>query len=473
MLASHPPDVPMYLDFYGLKAPPFSLSPSPRFLFLGEEHGGALAFLTYGIREKKGFILLTGEVGTGKTTLLQALFSNLGPDVLCAHLSNPILKVKDLFIILARTVFQEDDRFRSKAEFFFAFQDFLKACHRQQKTFLLVIDEAHKISFRLLEEIRLLSNMETAENNVMSICLVGQPELNHKLSRPEFLPVLQRIGMRYHLKPLDLRATRSYVETRLKEAGAAGEIFAQEAIKVIQECSRGYPRVINVLAENALLLGYARYSKKVSADVIRECHEEMQVSPAPPDKAVAEPKPVKSRIEPVRSTRRRGMRWAFAAAFVLIFALAAFLSREGVLEDVNIELKDRGVLPTAPANLAAPLPSFVKNPDEARPVQLEVPEHRPSSEPSDVSVVGRQDQPVARAVVEPKAPEPEAAPKPPPRTVKVRAGDTLKKLTMAIYGRADREILQFVKEANPGLSDTNRIFVKQVLIFPPSEEKSR
>ena len=273
----------MYLSFYGLKEPPFSLSPSPRFFFLGEEHKEALAFLTYGILERKGFILLTGEAGTGKTTVLQALLSSLGSDVVCACISNPILTVKDLFITVARAAFQEKARFRSKAEFLFAFERFLKACHRQQKTFLLVVDEAHKIPFRLLEEIRLLSNMEAVEKSAMSVCLAGQPELNHKLSRPELLPVFQRISMRYRLMPLERQATRTYVETRLKAAGAETEIFTPKAVEVIHERSLGYPRVINALAENALRLGYARHSKEITADMIRECRQEMQVSPSPTD----------------------------------------------------------------------------------------------------------------------------------------------------------------------------------------------
>ena len=460
----------MDLNFYGLKEPPFSLSTSPRFFFQGEEHKEALAFLNYGIRERRGFILLTGEAGTGKTTLLQALFASLGSDVLCAHISNPSLKAKDFFIILSRAIFQEKGGFRSKAEFLFAFERFLKACQRQGKTFLLVIDEAHKISFRVLEEIRLLSNMESTEKSAMSICLVGQPELNHKLSRPEFLPVLQRISMRYRLQPLELEATRSYVETRLKEAGAEREIFTPEAVRVIHECSRGYPRGINVLAENALLLGYARHRKKILAGMIRECHREMEVAPARPDKVVVAPKPLTPQIEPLRPSRRGDLRWAFATAFVLLLALSAFLWREGVLNDIGAVLKARGVLPAATAKLDGPSVPSLKKPDEVQLVRLGVPEHHAISKPSDVFVVKHEDEPVEPALVAPASPEPEAAPKDGSRTVKVKAGDTLRKLATAIYGRTDLEVLQFIKEANPALSDTDRILLGQVLIFPPIQD---
>ena len=312
----------MYPEFYNLKEKPFNLTPSPRFLYLGESHGEALNMLKYGVMERKGFILLTGEIGTGKTTMIQALLSTLDDSVHCIHISNPLLSLGEFMDYLAFSTFRRKIHFRSKAEFLVEFEEFLRGCLRSQTNVILIIDEAQKLSFELLEEIRLLSNMETGDEKLINIFLVGQPELNEKLREVQYLPLLQRISMRYHLSPLDLDETRSYVATRLRIAGAPKreEVFSKGAIKALHQYAHGYPRVINILADNAMLLGYSRATKPITPHMVQKCYEDMSLqSSLPKDRReISEP------YEPKIRGRTLGSFLKWAALLCFIGALVAF-----------------------------------------------------------------------------------------------------------------------------------------------------
>jgi type II secretory pathway predicted ATPase ExeA len=319
----------MYTAFYGLKEKPFDLTPSSRFLYLGESHREALNMLKYGVMERKGFILLTGEIGTGKTTMIEALLSTLDDSVRCIHLSNPLLSLEEFMDYLAFSAFKKKVHFRSKADFLVEFEEFLGECLRNQTNVILIIDEAQKLSFELLEEIRLLSNMQTGDEKLINIFLVGQPELNDKLREQRCLPLLQRISIRYHIPPLDLEGTRGYVATRLEIAGAKdpGSIFSTSAVKKIHGYSQGYPRMINILADNALVLGYSQGKKSITASMVKQCHEEMRLDDAVPKRArkvFDAPR--------VRKTRQfyiaRYWKWA-AVAGTLILIYAAGLGERG------------------------------------------------------------------------------------------------------------------------------------------------
>jgi type II secretory pathway predicted ATPase ExeA len=312
----------MYTEFYNLKEKPFNLTPSSRFLYLGESHGEALNMLKYGVMERKGFILLTGEIGTGKTTLIQALMRTLDDSVHCIHLSNPLLSPGEFMDYLAFSAFKKKVHFRSKADFLVEFEEFLGECLRNQTNVILIIDEAQKLSFEVLEEIRLLSNMETGDEKLINIFLVGQPELNEKLGQPQCMALLQRISMRYHIKPLDLEETRDYVTTRLRVAGApkGDEVFSKSAVRAIHQYAHGYPRVINILADNALLLGYSRATKPITPTMVQKCYEDMSLeSSLPKDRqAIAGPH------EPEKRELTRGSFWMWAVALCFIGALVAF-----------------------------------------------------------------------------------------------------------------------------------------------------
>jgi type II secretory pathway predicted ATPase ExeA len=319
----------VYTDFYNLKEAPFKLTPSPRFLYLGKSHEEALALLTYGVMERKGFILLTGDVGTGKTTMIRALLSNLDSSVQCISLPNPLLSPKDFMDYLAFSAFKKRVHFRSRAAFLLEFEGFLRECLHHQKNFILIIDEAQRLSFALLEEIRLLSNMEYANEKLMNIFLVGQPELNGKLSEPRCQGLLERISNRYHIPPLDFEGTRGYLATRLKIAGAKreDEIFSKGAVDAIHHYSLGYPRVINILADNSLLLGYSEGKRTITAPMVTQCYEDMSLKDAFPKNGGRTPEPYETKkVGKIHA----GRLWKWAAALFLMVALVAMgMSQRG------------------------------------------------------------------------------------------------------------------------------------------------
>lgn len=325
----------MYESFYNLGEKPFDLTHSSRYLYLGNSHKEALAMLTYGVMERKGFVLLTGEVGTGKTTILHALLSELDKSVQCVHLANPLLSSKDFRAFLTLSAFKSRIAFKSKAEFLLAFEAFLTRCSQQQKSFLLLVDEAHKLSFGLLEEIRLLSNMETAEEKLINIFLVGQPELNKKLADPRCRALLQRISIRYQIKPLSLQGTDEYIMTRLKVAGAPrpDSLFPKAVRKAIHEYSEGYPRMINILSDNLLLLGYAREERKLTPVMVRECYEDLKldypVQGGSLESDTVTPPPVQ---ETSPQPGSGFLRWVLLFLLVAVLALAAFLYRAEIRE---------------------------------------------------------------------------------------------------------------------------------------------
>ena len=271
--------------------------------------------------ERKGFVLLTGEVGTGKTTIVKTLLAGLEKDVQCVYLSNPRLTTNEFLEYLTLAVFKEKHPFESKARFLMAFEAFLQETESQGKNFILIVDEAQNVSYRMLEDIRLLSNMGSDDQGLVSIFLVGQPELNLKLSRPRCRSVQQRISMRYHIEPLSREETRKYVAERLRTAGKnnGADLFTHRALTALHKYSNGYPRMINVLADNALLLGYAG--------------EKSRITPAM----------VKASFKDTRTRKvRKSSLWKYAAAFAALLLLAgAFgITRTGWLDtSQNVKMK--------------------------------------------------------------------------------------------------------------------------------------
>lgn len=280
----------MYLSFYGLKESPFQISTNPRFLWLGEKHQEALASLRYGILDNKGFLLLTGGVGTGKTTLINALLASLEKNVLAVTIPDPGLEQLDLYYFIA-TAFKIQADFPSKGRFLVIFSRFLNEMHEQGKKVLLIIDEAQRLSPSMLEEIRLLSNIEKPDTKLINIFFVGQMEFNGILLRQENRALRQRISVNYHIPPLSLVETSAYLEHRLKVAGATRSLFSGEAVQQIYYFSRGFPRLINVIADRALLTGFVNEEREIGAQTVAECAQELKIP---------EPKRVVRRAKPVR-----------------------------------------------------------------------------------------------------------------------------------------------------------------------------
>jgi general secretion pathway protein A len=265
----------MYESFYGLKENPFNVTPNPEYIYLGENHREALAQLLYGVRERKGFIVITGEVGTGKTTLIHYLLDKMnGNHTKTALLFNPKLTVDDFIQYILKDLGVRVQG-RTKGEYLHNLHRYLLHAYQRDERVILIVDEAQGLKPELLEEIRLLSNLETSRSKLLQIVLLGQPELDKTLSQPGFRQLRQRINLRYHLLPLSEKETKEYIGKRLRIAGAKEAIFTEKAIKRIYLKSGGIPRLINILCDNALLNGYALDQKKVDERSVKEVAKDL------------------------------------------------------------------------------------------------------------------------------------------------------------------------------------------------------
>jgi len=270
----------MYCTFYGLKERPFTLTPNPEFIFLGTAHQEAFAHLLYGIGQKVGFIALTGEVGAGKTTTLRTLLTHLEPAThATALILNPMLSSLGLLKTINRE-FGISDAGEEPAELVEILNRFLLAQKEMGKTVVLAIDEAQDMEPPVLEQVRLLSNLETATEKLIQIILVGQPEFEAILSRPELRQLNQRITVRYHMTPMSDVDTRDYLAHRLRAAGATPDLvrFNDDASRTLYKFSGGLPRLVNAVADRALLLGYNQNARQIDAVMTRQAIGE--VSPA-------------------------------------------------------------------------------------------------------------------------------------------------------------------------------------------------
>src|SRR5262245_44475523 len=280
----------MYLDFYGLVRAPFEMTPDPSFLVLSPAHREGLAMLHYALDARKGFVALTGEVGTGKTTLVHALLSQLKSTMPSAFIFNPRLDPLD-FLRMLFDEFRIEHSCRTKAEYLMELNHFLIDNLRRDQIALLIIDEAQNLSSEMLEEVRLLSNLETPTSTLLQIMLVGQPELHDMLERHELRWLRQRIVLRHHLVPFDAEQAGHYVDERLRLAGYTGRgIFSRPAHKELFAVTEGVPRLINVVCDSALLLGYSRQLQVIGDDIVREAAIELRLAaPGPAGHEAPEP----------------------------------------------------------------------------------------------------------------------------------------------------------------------------------------
>ena len=258
----------MYTEFFGLNEKPFAITPDPRYLYMSVRHADALAHLIYGISESGGFIQLTGEVGTGKTTLIRSLLEQLPAKAEIALILNPQLSRLEFLQVICqelRIPAAADDSVRARVD---ALNGYLLRAYAEARRIVLIVDEAQALTPELLEQIRLLTNLETPKKKLLQIILIGQPELRDLLARPEMRQVAQRITGRYHLEPLSKEDTALYVNHRMKVAGAQRDVFTPPAIRLLYRRSRGIPRLINVVADRALLAAYTRDQRVVDRALV-------------------------------------------------------------------------------------------------------------------------------------------------------------------------------------------------------------
>jgi general secretion pathway protein A len=272
----------MYKQFFGLNRNPFEISPDPFFYHPTPRHNEALANLHYGVGRRKGFIVITGEVGTGKTLLVRCLLAELRKgNIAFGYVFNPLLSTTEFFqYIMADLGLPYAGR--TKTEILLDLNRFLIQRHARGLITALVVDEAQDLRPDLLEEIRLLTNLETSQQKLLQIVLLGQPELDRVLESPDLRQLKQRIALRCQLLPLSEEETRAYVLSRLERAGAnpTSPVFADDALSTLHEYSRGIPRIINNLCENSMVSAYAREQRPVTADIIADVAADFRLTPA-------------------------------------------------------------------------------------------------------------------------------------------------------------------------------------------------
>ncbi len=314
----------MYKSFFGLRENPFNVNPDPRYLFMTRHTEEALACLTYGIQTRRGFTLLTGEVGTGKTTLLNKLLDWLHQEQTpTAFVFNPRLSVRQLFDFMLAD-FGIPCETQTKSQVLMKLNHWLLARYRAGQTAVLVIDEAQNLSPEALEEIRLLTNLETSTEKLLQIVLAGQPELEAKLNQPQLRQLRQRITLRCKLHPLTLEETRGYIQERMRIAGSEdGEaVFSNEAVEAVHYYARGIPRVTNLLCEHALVSTFADQAKPVASSTIETVAREFDLH----------------QIEPAASPVPAGESQSLMEA---LRALPELMERLGLAEQILAGLRER------------------------------------------------------------------------------------------------------------------------------------
>jgi len=289
----------MYESFYGFKEKPFQISPDPSFLYLSPNHNHALQYLEYGIERNIGIILLTGEVGSGKTTLIQYLRQQLGQNLEVVVIANTNLSADDLVsYVLIELNIQPDAN--SKALNINLFKAYLKSLDAEGRRLVLIIDEAQNLPKDALEEIRMLSNFQADDGMPLQIFLIGQPELRTILKSPGMHQLRQRIAVNYHLNGLNREDTRNYIEYRLQKAGGAKNLFSAKAVELIFQTTSGIPRSINILCDSSLLYGFAEEVDTIDAEVVKSVLNELNLHSFVQKHASDEPVPAEEAPAPAR-----------------------------------------------------------------------------------------------------------------------------------------------------------------------------
>jgi len=459
----------MYREFFGLQLKPFSITPDPRFLYMSPGHKEALAHLLYGLKESSGFVVITGEVGTGKTTILNAFLLKLPPRVPKVVVKNPHLRPENLYYLLGEAIgIPEEKRSRGHIN---VFEDRLKATGGA----VLIVDESQGLSLEMLEEIRLLSNLETINEKLVQIMLLGQQELNEKLRSPQLRQLKQRIGIKYHIPPLDSNETRDYIDHRLRVAGYEPRerpLFTVSALSEVYRYTKGFPRLINIVCDSVLIAAYTENQKQITAQMVRKIVSELESTYSP--KTGGRHPQI---LNPRKSEEARV--WFARAVCLLLLILASAAAvwffypagRQQGPSDVNMSSSpqpasgtvdvaaERKPEPPAPAVPVKPRTSENEVSHAGARNALRIPEKEPAPE----QVILRDEEGAGRKSASPPPVEPV---RPQGTVVTVVSGDTVAQLAADYYGRFDSEILRAVKQANPDLRNVDLIYEGQKIFLP-------
>jgi general secretion pathway protein A len=460
----------MYLTFFGFREKPFNLTPDPKFLYLNASYREALAALRYGINERKGFVSLIGEAGTGKTTLLRRLLAELGTDVRSVLILNPAVDFDELLVFILTDLGHAPAPGTPKLQLLQALNAELLDTLARGGNVVVLIDEAQDLSIPVLEELRLLSNLETAKEKILQFVLAGQPELDGMLARPELRQLRQRIAVPARLRPLGKGEVAAYVAARISAAGGdARGIFAPSALRQLYQFSRGVPRLVNVACDSALVTAYAAGTRLVDGKLMREA---------------------------IRDLRRGPYRAPGASRWRTRLATIAVAGIVGAVMGIGASRLAGGSFAHWRGGNATP-PSAA-TPQEMPRQMSSAPAGAPAAEPP-AAAPGGSEQAVARATDVPRgadavptpalataalAVEVSATPAPQaaapgevaegtvaePRRIFVQAGDDLTHIARRNYGFVTQELLIAIQRANPGLTNLNLVTTGQTIVLPPAPE---
>lgn len=446
----------MYHNFYGLRESPFALTPDPKYLFLSEAHKEALASMTYGVQERKGFVLILGEAGTGKTTLIRHILGQLGTNIRSVFIFNSVGSFNNLLEMMFRDLDLSTDR-RRRGSMVDTLNEYLLLETAAGRYVVLIIDEAQHLSSVVLEEIRMLSNLETASSKLLQIILVGQPELAEKLGSLNLRQLRQRISLVTELTPLTFDETVRYIAHRLEVAGHKGDgMFTRGALAEIYRVSGGIPRLINVICDQSLVMGYGAGAHRITRRIVKTVVKDRSAF----CRSASSPAPF-----PLRHILRKPLAGAATAMLVLLIGVGLlFGSRPAgdFFKPSGGSVGETTDADTVVEELA------VHSPKSGPPERI-LPERRvtiPESGAGQI-VLAHSSQSSDRIV----ASVPDASVLSPASSeehkVTVERGDTLAALIIRVYGRADYTLLDFVKMANPAVNTIDVIKDGQRIVFPP------
>lgn len=506
----------MYQSFFGFRVKPFELTPDPSFLYLSPDLNETIATLRYGIIQRRGFVLLIGEPGTGKTTLINSLMDQEGQDTNFAYIFNPDLNFNDLLhsVLIEFDLASIDER-PSRNKALHRLKTFVIDQFEKDRNTAIIVDEAQGLDVKTLENLRLLSNLETRRHKLIQIILSGQPQLENTLNHRSLTQLVQRIGLRRRTKPLAEKETSEYIDHRLKVAGFSGQqLFANKARHLIWAYSKGIPRMINIICENSLLAGYANNKTRIDASIVQEAYEDLNAVPlgdfdssqngskdTSADTTVEIYQPtedqsgdahedlqklseerdedvadvvgeIRSKLipnqtsEPVeKNAGRFRIAWIAAIAGVVIIAniviLYVFVGSFKEFKNefsLKLETLKEEIQTKANLNNAAP----AGNQNEGKQIDKEIDAQKGKSD-----LKSEAKATTDHSFVE-SSPDVERANE--NNSVVVRRGETLSKIIIRVYGREDPGLLNAILKINPDIKNPDLIFEKQIIRLPQNTD---
>jgi general secretion pathway protein A len=476
----------MYCRFYGFSEKPFETTPDPKFLYLSSTHREVLSSLTYGIRERKGFIVVLGEAGTGKTVLLRSILDRQEKEVKAAYIFNTDFAFEELLhLVLMDLGLADEKEHLTKAE---AIHRLNKLAVRQLArggSLVIIVDEAQELDRRCLENLRLLSNLETSSNKLIQIILSGQPALEKKLMQPDLKNLSQRISLKRYILPFDEKQTHEYIRHRLEVVGNGGSsLFTKDAETLIWLYSGGIPRKINTVCDSALLIGCAIKERKIRGETVQEAIDGLSENPfSDLSTARADWEAARARfIKPSSGRRLFGSPGLFLLAACLSLLTGFGLVTLGLHLKEKVALTPRNNVQTMASErqTSASSPTLVpKHPPEpeaktvpsealaAVPAERAFPASPAPTEPAGKNVESPAVQEQSKGGKARPAPLQKKLPEEKSTVAEVRAGDTFFRIVMTNYGRYDKAIESKVLAANPEIKDPSQIKVKQRITLPP------